>query len=458
MDKLPLTSDEAIIHKTQTLIVNGVRHEAVLTSRRLILVESETGNIREEILFTEIDRAISGVNKLREPYITLVIHPPGGEQRTIELIFIRLFIHRNIVEQEKCIAILKEHAVPVEVKRPLAGSAVLVRKEKTDAGELEVEEEASRPAVPEWTILGSPRNSRHTLPEEPPELSPLTTITAIFLIAVVIIGSMALVGFVLNAQTHPAPQNITAPDVTTEVTLTPAPTPAPTPETQETSVPAESAPAITIPPNGVWVKVQYPGYYSGYIGARGRNIEVNSTGTQWYQVPVVDTTIDGTITKLDGSADKLVVETYKDGTLISRKSTKSPFGLIELLGTGGAEDITADVAPSVVVITPVPIPESQAIEDYLPPISIPATGVWVRIYYPGSFSGTLGGRGVFTPIKGTGDQLYNIPANAGIVEGSVAKDDGSVGRMVTEVYKDGVRLSQMVTATPYGLTDLHVPV
>ena len=122
------------------------------------------------------------------------------------------------------------------------------------------------------------------------------------------------------------------------------------------------------------------------------------------------------------------------------------------------EKITNDVVTGVVVITPAPIPESQAIEEYLPPINIPTTGVWVRIYYPGSFSGSIGGRGIFTPVKSTGDQLYNIPANVGIVEGSIEKDDGSVGKMVLEVYKDGVRISRIMTTTPYGLIDVHEPV
>ena len=457
MDNLNLDSDDAIIQKTQTLIINGVGHEAVLTSRRLILVESETGTIREDIRFAEIDLARAGRNKLREPIITLIFNSPGGEKRTLELIFIRLTGNQNIVQLEKCIAILKEHNVPTEVQSQLTDPARWIRGDRTNTGELVVEEEVSRPAAPEWTILGSSRNNKQSLPEEPPERSPLNTIAAIFIIFIVIIGGMIIMGQIIRAQTQPAPQNMTESVVTSVVTISPSPSTTPTPAIQETSVPTASVPEIMIPPNGVWVRVQYPGYYSGYIGARGRNVEVNNTGTRWYQVPVVNPVIDGSIEKLDGSADKLEVEIYKDGTLISRKSTKSPFGLIELLSTG-SEDITNNGVTNVVLLAPVPTAERQVTEDYLPTISIPPAGVWVRVYYPGFFSGSVGGRGLFTPIESTGDQLYSLPVNVAIVEGTIEKEDGSVGKLVTEVYKDGVRISQMETSTPYGLIDLHVPV
>ena len=72
LNNIKLASDESILHKTQTIIIKGVRYEAVLTNKRLITVESETGHIREDILFEEIDLAISGENKFHEPVITLI--------------------------------------------------------------------------------------------------------------------------------------------------------------------------------------------------------------------------------------------------------------------------------------------------------------------------------------------------------------------------------------------------
>lgn len=453
MDNLNLNNDETIIQKTQTIIIKGVRYDAVLTSRRLILVESNTGRIYEDIPLAEIELAISGLNKLREPIITLIFDSPGGEKRTIELIFIHSIGDKNIVELEKCLSILQEHNVPIEGINPLTIRSLLFKVDKKNQGMLVVDETVTRPAVPEWTIFGPVLNNKQSTEEEYHELKPLHTLAMIFLIFVVMIVGITLVGQSLKEK--PAPHNATA-AVTGVITVaTPAPTP--TPASQVTPVPTESPPQIIIPPTGVWVRVQYPGNFSGNIGPLGRNIDVSGSGIQWYQFPVVDPTLDGTITKQDGSLAKMLVETYKDGALISRKSTKSPYGSIELLGPGSV-DTTSDVATNVGVITTVAPRESQTLEDYLPKISIPTTGVWVRVYYPGSYSGYIGGRGLSTPIKSTGDQLYEIPSNVGIVEGSIEKSDQSGGKLVTEVYKDGALISRMETMKPNGLIDIHVPV
>ena len=453
MDNLNLNNDEAIIHTTQTIIINGVRHEAVLTSRRLILVESEKGQIHEDILFADIVLAKSGVNKLREPIITISFNSPDGESRTLDLIFIPGTGGQNSRDIEKCIAILKQHAVPVE-SRNLVGDAVCRdRGERANTGVLAVDEKTVRPAVPEWSFMGAPQQSKQPLKEEEvPERSPIFLIGMMILVIGVIISGMFIVGQVIHAKNVPVSQNVTEPAVTTIVTITPGPLPIPAPVSQVTPIPAESLPSIAIPPSGIWVRVDYPGNFSGSIGALGRNVEISDSGIQYYQLPVIDTNIDGSIAKLDGSSEKMVVEVYKDGVLISRKSTRAPFGLIEQIGTG-TEPITNNV-----VVTPVPTQESQVIEDYLPAISIPSAGIWVRVYYPGNFSGTVGGRGIFTPIKSNGDQLYNIPVNVGIVEGSIEKEDASAGKMVVEVYKDGARMSRAMTTVPHGLIDVHTPV
>ncbi|MDP3397281.1 MAG: hypothetical protein Q8S57_11550, partial [Methanoregula sp.] len=322
MDNLNLNSDETIIQKTQTIIISGVRHEAVLTSRRLIIVDSKKGSIREDIPFAEIERAISGVNKLREPIITLTFDSPGGEKRTIELVFIHSIGDKNIADLEKCLSILKEHNVPIEGISPLTIRALLIKVDRKNQGMLVVEEQVNRPAVPEWTIFGPLRdNKQSTEEEEYHELKPLHTLAIIILIFVVMIAGITLAGQSLKEK--PAPVNVTA-AVTGVVTIaTPAPTP--TPASEVTPVPTESLPQIIIPPTGVWVRVQYPGNFSGDVGAGGRMIDVSGSGIQWYQLPVVDTMLDGTITKQDGSIEKMLVETYKDGNLISRKSTKSPY-------------------------------------------------------------------------------------------------------------------------------------
>ena len=208
MDNLNLNSDETIIQKTQNVIIKGVRHEAVLTSRRLILIDNETSSIHENIPFAEMNLAISGVNKLREPIITLIVDSHGDEKRTIELVFIHIIGEKNIVDLEKCLSILKEHNVPIEGISPLTIRTLLIKVDRKNQGQLVVEKPVSRTAAPEWNVFGPSRNNNQSPEEDPPELKPIYTLAILFLIFVVMI-----VGITLAVQTvkeKPAPHNVTA--------------------------------------------------------------------------------------------------------------------------------------------------------------------------------------------------------------------------------------------------------
>jgi hypothetical protein len=328
MANLTLNSDEEIIHTTQTIIINGIRHEAVITSRRLILVESETGSIHEDIPFTEIGLATSGVNKIREPIITLNINSTGGEKRTTELIFIRFTGNQNLVELEKCIAILKEHNVPIEAKSQLTDPALLRRGERTNTGESLVEGQFTHPAIPDWTIPGTSLQGGRPLPEEAPEKLSLTIIAAVVIIIVVFVGGAFIAGQIMNLKDVPVPQNVTESDIAN--TIVPSASLTPTPQPQGTTGTDLIPPLVSVPTNGVWVQIDYPKNYSGYIGAPGRYIEVDNSGNRFYQLPVQNTMIDGFIEKMDGSSEKLEVMIYNGGTQIAKSETQKPLGVVEI--------------------------------------------------------------------------------------------------------------------------------
>lgn len=449
MDNLNLNIDEEIIQKTQTIIINGVRHEAVLTGRRLILVESETSHVHEDIPYTDIDRVISGVNKLREPVITITFNSPEGEKRTQELIFIRLPGNLNIKDIEKAIAILKDHNVPVEGKVPLVESVRLDRGDKADTAVLAVDEKASRPAVPDWSVMGTAQQIRQPPKDESPERSPLFSIAAIILIVIVIIvGAMAL-GQLLNTKNVPIPQQMAEPDIPDETMPYPSLVQEPLPKViPEVDSPA---PPITVPSSGVWMRVSCPGNYSGYIGAQGWNIAINSSGTRFYQLPFENVMIEGSIEKQDGTADTLEVGIYNGGTLVSKSETAKPYGMVEIRVAIGPSSGGA--------VIPIPTQEIQ-ISPYasLPEVSVPPSGVWVRIFYPGDFIGSIRANGQLRNVNSTGDQFYQLPITGGIIEGSVEKQDGSVENLIIEVYKDGALLNHWYTSTPRGMVGIHTNV
>lgn len=451
MDNLNLSSDETIIQKTQTIIIEGVRHEAVLTDRRLILIKSETGQIHENIPYTDIRGALSRENKLREPVIMISFNSPEGVKQTLELIFIREVEGRNFKEIERCLAILKQYKVPVEGKTQFASEERRDRGEKANTGVLAADEKTTRPAVPEWSFTSTLHQVKKPLKEEAPEHSPLVLIAAVVLIIAMFIGGALIAGQVMHPKEGPANQSVTSTDITNTVVPSLLPSPTPSPQPQETPGTDSYVPPITVPTNGVWLKVSYPGNFSGYIGAKGRQIEINGSGTRLYQLPVNDAMIEGSIEKQDGSADTLEVGIYNGGSLVLRSETRKPWGLI---------DIHTPVGPaSGGVVIPTTLPEIQ-ISPYasLPPASIPPNGVWVRVFYPGNYTGSLSANGQMREVNGIGDQFYQFPIANGMIDGSVEKQDGSVNNLILEVYKDGALISQSYTSVPLGLLDVHTKV
>ena len=81
--------------------------------------------------------------------------------------------------------------------------------------------------------------------------------------------------------------------------------------------------------SGVWVRVNYSGKFSGTYGTPGSQTPIGDTGDHFYGVSTINGPVEATIQKLDGSADELVIEVYKNGELIKRTTTVSPKGIIE---------------------------------------------------------------------------------------------------------------------------------
>ena len=100
------------------------------------------------------------------------------------------------------------------------------------------------------------------------------------------------------------------------------------------------------------------------------------------------------------------------------------------------------------LVTPVPPPQPQVI--------IPPNGVWVRVIYSGSFTGTVGTAGKMAQVTGSNDQFYQIPTIDGIVQALIQKLDGSGNVLTTEVYKNGTMVKNGTITAPRGTLDLRV--
>jgi hypothetical protein len=82
------------------------------------------------------------------------------------------------------------------------------------------------------------------------------------------------------------------------------------------------------------------------VGTPGSLTEIGGSGDQLYQISTSQGTVVASIQKSDGSADSLLVELYKDGSLVLQRSTDTPEGTV---------DIQANLKPSPTP-TKIPIP------------------------------------------------------------------------------------------------------
>jgi hypothetical protein len=94
-------------------------------------------------------------------------------------------------------------------------------------------------------------------------------------------------------------------------------------------------------------------------------------------------------------------------------------------------------------IVPVTIKTQEA-------ISVPATGVYIKVNYLGSFSGQYGANGVMENAKDSGEKVYEIVNATGIVSAKFKKTDSSTKAhdLTVEIWKDGKVLKFANDASP----------
>jgi len=240
----------------------------------------------------------------------------------------------------------------IEDSVPRTQSAPLVQK---NAPEQKAEPPVPAPPVPEpeqdptpqvnWPVLstsGSPMIPAKELEAAEPEIPPpppapvpeggkpnyrMITLIGIAIIAI-IIGIVLLPGLT-SSPAGGTGSNLTTPAITTLATPSPATIPK-TPVTPVITTPVTPAQVtVLIPQNGVWVRVTYPGTYTGAIGMPGDLHASTDSGDRFYQISTTNGTVAVALQKTDGSSDKLNVEIYKNGVLVKQASTIAPKGELE---------------------------------------------------------------------------------------------------------------------------------
>jgi hypothetical protein len=194
----------------------------------------------------------------------------------------------------------------------------------------------------------------------------------------------------------------------------------------------------SIPQSGVWVRVNYPGNFTGSIRSDGKMIPVTGSVDQFYQVPTVDGIVTAILQKEDDSTNKIALEVYKNGVLLQRETNEIPNGIVGI-------QLDLKSLQTLTTVTTTVTTTSQSI--------IPQTGIWVRVMYPGKFTGSIGSTGKMIPVTGSVDQFYQVPIIDETVIAVFQKEDNSTNKITLDVYKNGVFLQRKTNTIPKGFVE-----
>ncbi len=89
-------------------------------------------------------------------------------------------------------------------------------------------------------------------------------------------------------------------------------------------------------------------------------------------------------------------------------------------------------------------------------VTIPVTGVYVKVSYIGGFSGTYGVNNVMKKVRNSGEKLFEITNATGNVSATFNKEDGSTKHAITvELWKNGKSLASATNSTPFGIASIN---
>jgi hypothetical protein len=89
-------------------------------------------------------------------------------------------------------------------------------------------------------------------------------------------------------------------------------------------------------------------------------------------------------------------------------------------------------------------------------VTIPVTGVFVKVSYIGGFSGTYGMNGVEEKVRNSGVRVFEIVNATGNVTATFTKEDGSTKHDITvELWKNGKSLTSAMNSSPFGKVSIN---
>lgn len=499
-----LNSDEPVILQAHNIKVKSVAFEAVLTNKRLVLVDSKKGLIPpQEILIATISTVEGGENAIRDPILTLAIFSPGGTARQMILTFPREASGERKRERDDWLKALKAQ-VASSVSSPVVPDATAFDQQSSQhPGTAHQSPPGNYGAPSQKKKIEITRPTRNIIEPIPAIPRPVETTT-------LPVGS-----FCSRCGNRVPPESVfcnlcgtkvtTSPDQPVEAPTFIAPVPVPTPQPVVPQVHVPTPPAFGLSgdrkermledvihsiepliedsvPRRTEAAPLVPRHYPAPPPvAETPSVESPVTAPQAEvpaQAPSGEPAPAGAAPATPPPPAPPAMPTAPPQK--KRKFVAIGILVIVILAIIGGIVIFANpfgttpqdttiipaVTPIVTTATPTPVPtptptvtiETPATPTPKPEATIPKSGVWLRVTYAGKFGGTYGTPGSQSPIveRNTGDQFFMVSTVNGPVEASIQKLDGSSDELVLEVYKNGELMKHASTQAPKGIVDFQV--
>jgi hypothetical protein len=151
-------------------------------------------------------------------------------------------------------------------------------------------------------------------------------IVVVVIIAVMYFSGSGIIAGQNTSGTTPVP---------TAVAGTPSASATRTPSATSTlSVTVKETTPVTVSGEGVIVKVDYIGSFTGSYGSNGQIQTVKNSGTRVYTIENATGTVTATFKKADATTKHaLTVEIYKNGNLLKSGTTTAAYGTVDISAT-----------------------------------------------------------------------------------------------------------------------------
>lgn len=456
MDDPELHGDERILLRTQGVHVKSISFEAILTSKRIILVDRVKNILPpKEIPLATIQSVETGENAIRDSTISLGVVTKSGGPRQMVLTFTREGGAGRAKERDEWALQIKAHLAPLfeQVIRkvmPEINSVPAVQRQLPAQ-----ESEPTYQPVPAKRVMEMPTDQVQAPPSPAPAPETILGTYCTKCGTKVPDGSafctkcgtrIVMPG---EAAQAPAPfvQPPAAPRAPDIVQARPVATPPATPRPAQ--VPPESArpqyqpapataPARTAPKAAPQEKKRFmPRLFSPKAlpptplappAARPRR-QKNPAGQKKVLLAL-------------GIVVLLLIAVVGAFVVLPK------FGILKgSSGSAAAATTTAVTAKT----TSGSASGNTTVAYTQTPVSISGTGVVVKVDYLGGFSGTYTANGNTTKIKDSGTKVYQLDSVNGTVTATVQKTDNTATHALTlTIYKNGSPLSTKSTSVAYG--------